>query len=102
MEGTETIVVPMKMRENLQTSDPREVVEEGLLAPTSSHTAATATREDGLARERIPEDRESEVFRHVYLPKNSHIIKLLQRIRDESHRFAITYHTLLKTKSMLK
>ncbi len=48
--------------ENLQTSGPREVVEEGLLAPTSSHTAATAIREDGLARERIPEDRRSEIF----------------------------------------
>ncbi len=30
------------------------------------------------------------------LPKNTHIIKLLQRIRDESHRFAVSYHTVLK------
>ncbi|MGD8373483.1 MAG: excinuclease ABC subunit UvrC [Candidatus Woesebacteria bacterium] len=32
----------------------------------------------------------------VLLPKDSHIVKLLQRIRDESHRFAVSYHTVLK------
>ncbi len=32
------------------------------------------------------------------LPNSSHIIKLLQRIRDESHRFAVSYHTQLKVK----
>ncbi len=34
----------------------------------------------------------------VNLPSTSHIIKLLQRIRDESHRFAVSYHTVLKRK----
>jgi excinuclease ABC subunit C len=32
----------------------------------------------------------------VDLPNSSHIIRLLQRIRDESHRFAVSYHTILK------
>lgn len=32
----------------------------------------------------------------INLPKSSPIIKLLQRIRDESHRFAVSYHTVLK------
>lgn len=32
----------------------------------------------------------------INLPNSSHIIKLLQRIRDESHRFAVSYHTVLK------
>ncbi len=38
----------------------------------------------------------SDDFSVVALPKNSHITKLLQRIRDESHRFAVSYHTVLK------
>jgi len=39
---------------------------------------------------------ENEDFYVVLLPKDSHIVKLLQRIRDESHRFAVSYHTVLK------
>lgn len=39
---------------------------------------------------------ESEDFYIVLLPHDSHIVKLLQRIRDESHRFAVSYHTVLK------
>lgn len=33
---------------------------------------------------------------------NEHFVKLVARIDDEAHRFAITYHTLLKRKNMLK
>lgn len=47
----------------------------------------------------------SDTFLLVNLPHETHIIKLLQRIRDESHRFAVSYHTTLKragaTKSLL-
>lgn len=38
----------------------------------------------------------SEGFLLVNLPHSTHIVKLLQRIRDESHRFAVSYHTVLK------
>ncbi len=38
----------------------------------------------------------SEEFVLLNLPHSSHIVKLLQRIRDESHRFAVSYHTVLK------
>ena len=38
----------------------------------------------------------------VPLSKSSHIARLIARIDEESHRFAITYHSLLKRKSMLK
>ncbi len=41
---------------------------------------------------------ENDNFLSVRLPQTSHIVKLLQRIRDESHRFAVSYHTVLKTK----
>ncbi|HEX6462459.1 MAG TPA: excinuclease ABC subunit UvrC [Candidatus Saccharimonadales bacterium] len=45
---------------------------------------------------------ESEDFIIVRLPKGSHIVKLLQRIRDESHRFAVSYHSTLKRKGQIK
>ena len=48
----------------------------------------------------------TEDFMLINLPHSSHIVKLLQRIRDESHRFAVSYHTVLKrqkqTVSMLE
>ena len=36
------------------------------------------------------------------LPTGSHIARLIARVDEESHRFAITYHSLLKRKNMLK
>ena len=59
--------------------------------------------------ERIPvaslAKRNEEVFlpgksEPVILPRNSESLYLLQRIRDESHRFAITYHRQLRKKDM--
>ncbi len=41
-------------------------------------------------------------YKSLSLSTNSHIAKLISRIDDEAHRFAITYHTLLKRKNMLK
>lgn len=48
----------------------------------------------------IPENVED--YRMVELAPDSHIAKLIARIDDESHRFAIQYHTLLKRKDALK
>ena len=41
-------------------------------------------------------------YQHEVLPRDSHIAKLIARIDEESHRFAISYHRLLKRKTMLK
>lgn len=37
-------------------------------------------------------------FTEVSLPKDSKALHLIMRIRDEAHRFAITYHRLLRSK----
>ena len=39
---------------------------------------------------------------NLELSSNSHTARLIARIDEEAHRFAITYHSLLKRKSMLK
>jgi excinuclease ABC subunit C len=50
---------------------------------------AVNLKPDGLTKE-------TERFTSVLLPRTSNLVKLLQRIRDESHRFAVSYHTVLK------
>lgn len=40
-------------------------------------------------------------FSEIKLPKDSKALQLLQRIRDEAHRFAITYHRKLRSISFL-
>ena len=39
---------------------------------------------------------------HLELSVDSHVARLIARIDEEAHRFAITYHSLLKRKNMLK
>ena len=39
---------------------------------------------------------ESDDFILINVPHNTNLVKLLQRIRDESHRFAVSYHSVLK------
>ena len=51
--------------------------------------------------------REEEVFlpnksRSILLPRNSNALYLIQRIRDEAHRFAITYHRDLRSRALKK
>ena len=41
-------------------------------------------------------------YKTLQLAPDSHVAKLIARIDDEAHRFAVTYHSLLKRKKMLK
>ena len=62
-------------------------------------------------REEIPVVALAKQFEEVFLPgrsapievpRGSEALYLLQRIRDESHRFAITYHRQLRNKRMTR
>ncbi len=44
---------------------------------------------------------ESDEFVLINLPHSTNLVKLLQRIRDESHRFAVSYHSILKQKGQV-
>lgn len=49
--------------------------------------------------------REEEIFlpnksQPIIIPRNSSALFLFQRIRDEAHRFAITYHKKLRSKTL--
>ena len=66
---------------------------------------------DSLSLEQIPviglAKRLEEIFRPdsaepITLPRNSISLQLLQKIRDESHRFAITYHRKLRHKGEIE
>lgn len=51
--------------------------------------------------------REEEVFlphqsKSIRIPMDSNAMFLIQRIRDEAHRFAITYHRSLRSKALKK
>lgn len=39
---------------------------------------------------------------HILLDKHSEGLQLLQRVRDEAHRFAITYHRNLRQKGQVR
>lgn len=73
----------------------------GQLSSAEEILADTGIELAGLAK------REEEIFRpHESLPKvlprDSLALKLCQRIRDEAHRFAITYHRKLRSERMTR
>ena len=51
----------------------------------------------------VPAESESDPsYKTIEFSKDSHVSRLIARIDEEAHRFAITYHTLLKRKRLLK
>lgn len=53
----------------------------------------------GLAKE-FEEIYLPNTQRPIVIPKNNKALHLLQQVRDESHRFAITYHRKLRSKNI--
>ncbi len=73
------------------------------------HAAEAALRELGLEQLELASlaKKEELVFRPgattpLKIPKSSPVLQLLQRIRDEAHRFAISYHRALRAKRTLQ
>jgi excinuclease ABC subunit C len=69
--------------------------------------AAAMAARDTANQSRLPMIGLAKRFEEIIVPKgqnfevlalsqNSHLVKLLQRIRDESHRFAVSYHSTLR------
>jgi len=64
-------------------------------------------RVERAPRAAVVERSEERVFlpgrmNPVILRRNSNALFLLQRVRDEAHRFAVTYHRLLRSKDRLR
>jgi len=79
------------------------IVDGGKGQVSSAHETMQETRIHipliGLAkREETIVIPNKEGFTEISLPKNSKALLLLMRIRDEAHRFAITYHRKLRSK----
>jgi excinuclease ABC subunit C len=55
----------------------------------------------GLAK-RLEEVYAPEQSEPLFVPRTSSGLRLLQHIRDEAHRFAVTYHRTLRAKRILK
>jgi excinuclease ABC subunit C len=73
------------------------------------HAAEAALTELGLDQLELASlaKKEELVFRPgsstpLKIPKSSPVLQLLQRIRDEAHRFAVTYHRALRAKRTLQ
>ena len=73
------------------------------------HAAETALGELGLEQLELASlaKKEELVFRPgssepLKIPKSSPVLQLLQRIREEAHRFAVTYHRALRAKRTLQ
>ena len=52
-------------------------------------------------------ERMEEVYRvgdpyPMFIDRNSHVLKVLQQIRDEAHRFGITFHRKLRSKAQIE
>jgi excinuclease ABC subunit C len=71
------------------------------------HLSVAKKALDRLGLSRIPVIGIAKEFEHIYLPtskepirlpRNSGILHLIQRMRDEAHRFAIAYHRRLREK----
>lgn len=62
---------------------------------------------DGISELLSLAEREEEIYKYgekepYIFPKDQEALKIFQRVRDEAHRFGVTYHRKLRSKRVLK
>ncbi|MDR0955757.1 MAG: excinuclease ABC subunit UvrC [Candidatus Nomurabacteria bacterium] len=71
--------------------------------PQPGKTQASVPERTAVATWMAPSSNATDNFyRAIPLDNQSHLAKLIARIDDEAHRFAISYHTLLRKKRQTK
>lgn len=72
------------------------------LAKREEHIIVPLAHPSIHSRQPVDDKRKiDDNFLEIALPKRSKGLLLMMRIRDEAHRFAITYHRLLRSKDMV-
>jgi len=84
----------------------KELLTAALGAPYGEH-AETAEKQIINLKLAAIAKREEEIYlqrstRPLKLPRHSPVLKLLQYVRDEAHRFAQHYHHILRSKKLLE
>jgi excinuclease ABC subunit C len=95
-----------RLRNENQAFPDLVLIDGGLGQLHAAEAALAALGLDQLERASLAK-KEELVFRPgssepLRIPKTSPVLQLLQRIRDEAHRFAITYHRNLRAKRTLQ
>jgi excinuclease ABC subunit C len=101
-----------KMMQEIVSRRYRRLLDEHLPLPDlviidggKGHLSVAKRELDDLDLRQIPVIGIAKEFEHIYLihqkdpirlPRNSGVLHLIQRIRDEAHRFAISYHRRLR------
>ena len=99
----------VRRRYSRLTDEKKELPDLILIDGGKGHLAAALEELEKLGIDYIPAIGIAKEFEHIYvkgkrdpiiLPKESKALHLLERIRDEAHRFAISYHKKLRSKKM--
>lgn len=84
----ETIVVPLASR---HSGDPALAGDSRI---SKERKRSWTSQDDGNRDNKLS-------FKEISLPKNSPALHLIRRIRDEAHRFAVTFHRYRRAKAMM-
>ena len=95
-----------RMRDEGQEFPDLVLIDGGLGQLHAAEAALRALGLDQLERAALAK-KEELVFRPgssepLRIPRTSPVLQLLQRVRDEAHRFAVTYHRALRAKRTLR